>query len=105
MGQGLPAWYTNQILLCSRAKHRFYILHSRRGMGFCRFGSAAWVVFIFIIKIDHDRRKATIAIFQDIWLWGSVSNIFPRSDKRWHDHRFSARNRYSAALYQLWRFL
>jgi rod shape determining protein RodA len=43
-GKGLSAGYSNQILVCTRAKYRFYFLHHRRRMGFCRLGCSGRLI-------------------------------------------------------------
>jgi len=61
-------------------------------------------LYLFLIlRINSYRRKATIAIFPDLWIWRNCGYIFPCVYKYCHNYRFGAGNRYSPAVYQLRR--
>jgi hypothetical protein len=47
-------------------------------------------------------RKAAIAIYAYLCLWGGLGYILPRGDQYRHDHRYSAIHRYPAAIHKLW---
>src|SRR5690606_11177713 len=94
-----------KVRFCSRATYRFYILYNRRGIRFCRKCIVDGHLFP-IADAHYYNSGAAAKCFQSmLCIRSSVHYFLSSGNKYLYDNRPRARNRYSSAIYKLWRYI
>jgi rod shape determining protein RodA len=74
-GQGVSFRNPNQVQLCARAKHRFYILYCRREWGFVGSAVVVSLIAIFLLRLLKIAERQT-EHFARIYGYSVVSILF-----------------------------
>ena len=103
--KGISQWYTNQIKVCTRARHRFHFLYRGRRRRFYRICNRLVAVPRFDPKTHQISRTPAFHIRSGVRLLRVEYFLIPCVYQCGDGARTHTGDRYSLAVFQLRRFL